>query len=273
MTQPSNQDSHEYTQQNRKAWNEIAEQRSRGFPEAEFFASGQTTVAPQAVQAARQVFGNLDGLRVIHLQCSTGEDTLSWSVLGAQAVGVDIAERQIEIARQKAVQAGLSTQFAAADVYDLPEALPTELRIAYDIVFTGGGAIVWLPDLRQWAKIVFKLLRPGGRLLLIDEHPVGQCLWTVDGQLQVVSDYFRRSVPEQETGWAHFKGGEDAQETKYEFNWPLGDTITALAQAGLVIERLEEYPGGPEWRYAELQALSMRLPGEYLIQAKKPSDD
>jgi SAM-dependent methyltransferase len=273
MTQTSNQKTREYTQQNRRAWNEIAEVRSRGFPPAEFFASGQTTVAPQAVQAAQQLFGDLRNLRVIHLQCSTGEDTLSWSVLGAQAVGVDIAEQQIEIARQKAAQAGLTTQFAAADVYDLPDALPAELRAPYDLVFTGGGAIVWLPDLAGWAQVVSALLRPGGRLVLVDEHPVGQCLWTVDGHLQVISDYFGRSVPEQETGWAHFQGGEQAQETKYEFNWPLGDVFTAIAQAGLIIERMEEYPGGPEWRYAELQGLSRRLPGEYMIVAKKPEAD
>lgn len=55
----------------------------------------------------------------------------------------------------------------------------------------------------------------------------------------------------------------------YEFNWPLGDIVTALALAGLIIERLEEFPGGPEWWYRELQEVSKRLPGEYLILARK----
>jgi SAM-dependent methyltransferase len=164
MTQPSGDPLRIYTQQNRRSWNEIAQARSQGFPSAEFFASGQTTFGPQVIQAARNVFGDLAHLRVIHLQCATGEDTLSWSVLGAEAVGVDIAEQQILIARQKAVQAGLSTQFVAADVYDLPTALPDALSGPYDLVFTGGGAIVWLPDLARWAEIVARLLRPGGWL-------------------------------------------------------------------------------------------------------------
>jgi 2-polyprenyl-3-methyl-5-hydroxy-6-metoxy-1,4-benzoquinol methylase len=265
----SDQPIHNYTQQNRRAWNEIARVRSRIFPPAEFFASGQSTLGQREVEVARETFGSLPGLRVIHLQCATGEDTLSWSVLGADAVGVDIAEQQIEIARQKAQAAGLSTRFAAADIYDLPAALPADLRGPYDLVFTGGGAIVWLPDIRRWAEVVAALLRPSGRLLLSDEHPVSGCLWVENGQLQIEIDYFARSRPEVVTDWSHFQGGEDAQEIKYEFSWPLGDIVTALVQAGLVIERLEEYPGGPEWRFgAQIEAVN-RLPGQMLVLARK----
>ncbi len=273
MARPSDHRLHQYTWQNRRAWNEIAQVRSQGFPPEEFFASGQTTLGPRVIQATRAVFGDLAGLRVIHLQCATGEDTLSWSVLGAEAVGVDISDQQIEIARQKAAQAGLSTRFVPADIYDLPAALPADLRRPYDLVFTGGGAIVWLPNLARWAEIVAGLLRPGGRLLLDDEHPVSGCRWVENGQLQIASDYFARSHPETGTGWSHFKGGEHARETKYEFIWPLGDIVTALAQAGLIIERLDEYPGGPEWRYGELQKAANRLPGTFQIQARKDARD
>lgn len=259
-----------YTQQNRRAWNEIASVRSRIFPPAEYFAAGHLTLDPKAIQAAQDVFGSLANLRVMHLQCATGEDTLSWSVLGASAVGVDIAEEQIAIAGVKASMAGLSTQFIAADVYDLPAVLPEDDRGGYDLVFTGGGAIVWLPDLQRWAEIAADLLRPGGRLLLVDEHPLGFCLWGKEGKLEIISDYFGRSQPEVDTGWAHFAGGENAREVKFEFAWPLGDIITALAKSGLVIERLEEFPGGPSWRYGELQKESQRLPGEFLVVARKP---
>jgi hypothetical protein len=77
MTQESGDSLHHYTQQNRRAWNEIARVRSQIFPPAEFFAGGQTTLDPRAIQASQNVFGDLAGLRVIHLQCATGEDTLS----------------------------------------------------------------------------------------------------------------------------------------------------------------------------------------------------
>ena len=262
------------TGQNRRAWNEIAEVRSRVFPPAEFFAQGNSTLDVRTVDVVRAAFDRLDGLTLIHLQCATGEDTLSWAVLGARAYGVDIADQQIEIARKKAAAAGLAAQFFAADIYALPAALPAGWPTGqYDVVFTGGGAIVWLPDLQRWAKIAAALLRPGGRLVLSEEHPLSNCLDTNEGNLQVVDDYFRRGRPWEGHTWAHFSGGETATENKYEFNWPLGDIITALAQAGLIIERLEEFPGGPEWRFGSTeseQGEMAHLPGEYLIVARKP---
>ncbi len=258
-----------YTQQNRRAWNEIAVVRSQGFPAGEYFASGKLFLDQQVIQAAQDSVGSLERSSVIHLQCATGEETISWSILGANALGVDIAEEEIAIARQKAQEAGTSTQFVSADIYDLPESLPPGLPSAYDLVYTGGGAIVWLPDLKRWAQIVAGLLRPGGHLLLMDEHPLSFCLWVEGGQLQIVSDYFGRSSPEEVAGWSHFQGGENAQEIKYEFSWPLGDILTALAQAGLILERLEEFPGGPAWRYAELQESSRQLPGSFLLLARK----
>lgn len=258
-----------YTQNNRRAWNEIAAVREKTFPPAEFFAQGGSTLDPHAVDAARAVFGKLQGLRVIHLQCATGEDTLSWAALGALASGVDISEVQIELARAKAAGAGLAVKFCAADVYDLPGALPADMRGEYDMVFTGGGAIVYLPDLVRWAAVIFDLLRPGGRLVLLEEHPLSGCLWVENEQLKIDADYFGRSQPNAVQGWYHFKGGEDAQEIKYEFSWPLGDVVTALARAGLVIEQLEEYPGGPGWRFGSLTAQTKHLPGSYLLVARK----
>ncbi|HEX9017591.1 MAG TPA: class I SAM-dependent methyltransferase [Anaerolineaceae bacterium] len=258
-----------YTQQNRRAWNEIARVRQNIFPLAAFFAGGGSTLDARAVSAARAAFGEIHDLRVIHLQCATGEDTLSWAVLGARAVGVDISDEQIAIAGAKAGEAGLPAHFYAADLYALPGALPPDLQGGYDVVFTGGGALVWLPDLTRWARVIAALLRPGGRLVLLDEHPLSGCLWVENGQLVITSSYFSREAPEVDKGWWHFKGGEDAREIKYEFNWPLGDVVTALAQAGLVIEGLEEFPGGPAWRFGELQALSFQLPCEYLLVARK----
>jgi SAM-dependent methyltransferase len=261
------------TRQNRKAWNEIAEVRSRVFPPAEFFAGGGSMLEAPAVQAVQDAFGPIQNLKVIHLQCATGEDTLSWAVLGANAYGVDIAERQIELAREKAAKAGLSAAFAAADVYDLPAALPADWPAGqFDLVFTGGGAIVWLPDLPRWARVVAALLRAGGRLVLMDEHPLAACISMEDNQLVVMDDYFRRERAWEGAGWSHFAGGEFARENKYEFTWPLGDIVTALAAAGLLLERLEEFRAGPGWRFqgddSGLEKLA-HLPGSYLAIARK----
>lgn len=253
---------HQITQQNRKAWNEIAEVREKTFPSADFFAQGGSMLGKRIVELA----GNFKGKSLLHLQCATGEDTLSWAGLGARVVGVDISDEQINLAQRKAQLAGLNARFLAADVFALPEEL---MSGSFDYVFTGGGALVWLPDIWLWARVVNACLKPGGRLLLQEIHPVTGCLWVEGDRLVISNDYFGRSRPFEEKGWFHFKGGEHAQETKFEFSWPLGDVITAVAQAGLRIERVEEMPGGEVWRYGDRKD-AYQLPGEFILVAEKP---
>ena len=253
-----------YTEQNRRAWNEIAEVRQARWPDADFFARGGSILDPVVLKAA----GDVAGRTLLHLQCATGEETLSWAVAGARATGVDISDAQVALAERKAADAGLAARFVAADIY----ALPAELQGGtFDFVYTGGGALVWLPDLDRWAQVIVAALRPGGRLILYEEHPLAGCLWVTEGKLQLAGDYFARSTPEHSQGWSHFAGGEEAIETKVEFSWPLGDVVTALAQAGLRIERLEEFPSDAEWRFGELLDEVRRLPGRYLLVARKDS--
>jgi SAM-dependent methyltransferase len=258
----------QYTESNRRAWNEIAQIRHSQQPSAEFFVAANSTLDPRELQA---IGGQVKGRSLLHLQCSTGEDTLSWSLAGALPTGVDISEEQIALAQEKATAAGLPARFVAADVYALPADLQTG---AFDIVYTSRGVMVWLPDLTRWAQVVAAALKPGGIFLLFEEHPIASCLWITDGKLHLESDYFGRGRPEPSTGWRHFQGGEAAQQTKVEFSWPIGDIVTALAQAGhLYIERLEEFPAERGWRFGEGEEITNlhHLPGSFLLVARKGS--
>jgi SAM-dependent methyltransferase len=250
-----------YTHQNRLAWDEIAEVRNKTMKTAEFFANGGCTLSDEVLTLA----GDVHGLSLCHLQCATGEDTLSWANRGAYATGIDISPKQIELAKQKAATSGLPVHFFASDIYALPQRLFTE---GFDILFTGGGAIVWLPDLQEWARIIVRLLKPAGRLIIDEEHPIASCMEVQDGLVRIVDDYFGRK-PEVYLGWSHFSGAENATEKKYEFTWPLGDVVTALAQAGLRIERLQEGPSREHWRFGDKLTEVARIPGEYILVARK----
>jgi SAM-dependent methyltransferase len=253
----------DYTERNRRAWNAIAVVRERAmWPDAAFFAAGGSLLD----ERVRAVAGDVAGRTVLHLQCATGEETLSWAVAEARAVGVDISDAQIVIAEQKAHAANLDVRFVASDIY----ALPAELQQgSFDLVYTATGVLVWLPDIVRWAEIVAAALKPGGRFILFEEHPVAQILWATEGKLEIISDYFGRGVPEFDQGWGHFAGAEDATETKVQFSWPLGDIVTALARAGLRIESLTEYPSEAAWRFGPLLDQVSRLPGEFLLVATK----
>lgn len=253
----------DYTEGNRRAWNEIAVVRERAlWPEAAFFAAGGSLLDDRV----RAVAGEVADSSVLHLQCATGEETLSWAVAGARAVGVDISDAQIAIAAQKAKDATLDVRFVASDIYELPDDLQ---QGSFDLVYTASGVLVWLPDIARWAEIVAAALKPGGRFILFEEHPVSQVLCATEGKLEIVSDYFGRGVPEFDQGWGHFAGAEDATETKVQFSWPLGDIVTALARAGLRIDALTEYPSRAEWRFGTLLDHVRRLPGELLLVATK----
>jgi len=251
----------QYTAQNRRAWDEIAVVREHTFEPAAFFAQGGCHLGARTLEIA----GDVRGVTLCHLQCATGEDTLSWANKGALATGIDISPRQIALAQQKAAQADLDVRFIAADIYALPSAL---LEERFDIIFTGGGALVWLPELSRWAQTIANLLSPCGRLILDEEHPLAGCMEVEDGKIKIVSDYFARKADEC-TGWTHFSGGEGAVEPKYEFTWPLGDVVTSLAQAGLRIELLEERPGQAQWRYGDMLAEAQSIPGAYLLVARR----
>ena len=111
-------DIRQYTEVNRRAWEEIAEVRARRpvWLNAAFFAQGGSILDARVLDAA----GSVRGRRLLHLQCATGEDTLSWAVAGAEVTGVDISQAQVAIAQRKAAEAGLSCRFVAADIYALP---------------------------------------------------------------------------------------------------------------------------------------------------------
>lgn len=254
------------TGQNRRAWNEIADVRGRRWAQkhpASMYREGGSTLS----EATRAAAGDVGGKRLLHLQCATAEDSLSWALAGAHVTGVDISDRAIERARERARELGLEMQFAAHDVYRLPAELGD-----FDIVFTGGGALVWLPDLDGWAQAIERSLASGGIVIVEDEHPLAMTLSGQGGEIVMTDDYFQRGRVELGApGWTHFDDKGHGTERKYEFVWPLGDIVTALARAGLRIERLTEYPTRDDqrWRYGEALHEAAAFPGWFVLVAHK----
>ena len=128
------------------------------------------------VRFDRPRLGDLTGQRGVHLQCHIGTDTLSLARLGARMTGLDFSSAALAHARRLAQRTGIDIDFHEADVYDAVDALGPA---AFDFVYTGVGALCWLPDVSSWARVAADLLRPGGRLFIREAHPV---LWALDDQ-------------------------------------------------------------------------------------------
>jgi SAM-dependent methyltransferase len=184
--------------------------------------------------------GDVSGKDLIHLQCHFGLDSLSWARLGARVTGLDFSEPAVRAATELAQQIGVAATFVKSDVYDAPAAVGHR---TFDIVYTGVGALCWLPDMDRWARVVHDLLRPGGQLYLFEFHPLK---WMIEGsppdQIAIIDDYF--TPPEGYTD----AGGVSYAETSIpsaatptvQWNHPLGQVVTALVQVGLRIEQLQE---------------------------------
>jgi SAM-dependent methyltransferase len=189
--------------------------------------------------------GPVDGLRLLHLQCHFGRDSLMLAQRGAIVTGLDFSGEAIGTARALATELGLAdrARFVQADLYAAPEALPE--RASFDRVFVTWGAINWLPDIEGWARVVAYFLRSGGALYLLDQHPFMYVFddeaATPDGRPGWFWPYFARDALIVETPRDNFgrlmpDGGAD-----YVWGHPLGAIVSSLIEAGLTLRWLHEH--------------------------------
>jgi SAM-dependent methyltransferase len=271
----------DYLQINRANWDERAPAHaaSPGYQVAELIAD--PTMISGVVAFDRPLLGDIAGLRGVHLQCHIGTDTLSLSRLGATMTGLDFSPPALAEARRISAACGQQIEFVESNVYDAAEALGRE---RFDLVYTGIGAIGWLPDIARWARTVAALLVPGGRFFMREGHPM---LFTLadgrtDGLLVVEHPYFETADPQiwDEPGTYVETDVEFQHTLTHEWNHGLSEVITALLDAGLEITGLAEHQsipweglpgqmddiGGGEYRISDRPG---RLPHSYTVQAVK----
>ena len=242
---------------NRLSWNQGAAAYSAELQESiEFLRLGKSNLHP----IERRNLGELGAWcrRAIHLQCASGRDTLSlWNEGVQQVVGVDISDVHIANARQASQALGAPAEWYRCDVLDTPHTLDASA----DLVYTGRGALCWLHDLQAWGQVVFRLLKPGGRFHILDDHPAS---WLFDQESETLKPsgvrYF--GYWESSCGWPNSYLGDlglppEEHKRKYEHLWTLAEIHQALTGAGLIVDLLGEYPDeywdsfprlGQEWR-------------------------
>lgn len=248
----------ELHEDNRVSWNAATRvHNSHLGDQATFFRNGGNKLYPEE----RALLGDLHGLSVVHLQCNSGQDTLSLVQLGAEAIGVDISDEAIETARRISQNSGVPATFYRADVYDwLAEAAHRDSR--YDVMFCSYGAIGWLSDLNTWARGIAAILKPGGHFVVVEFHPAalifderlrrtypyfsyGEPITEEEG----IDDYVASSVGDSPPpGW--IPGAEPFRNPHrmHSFSWSIAEVVTALMDAGLTLKVLREFPYSNGWR-------------------------
>jgi SAM-dependent methyltransferase len=225
---------------NRAAWDERVgiHLGPRGY-ELGSLRAGRGTL--NAIEEAE--LGPVAGLRVLHLQCHFGRDSLVLASRGADVTGIDFSGAAIEAATRLAAELGLSARFIQSDLYDAPSALPEPA--SFELVYITWGTICWLPDIAGWARVIAHFLRPGGALYFADAHPIAYVF--EDTPTTSRPDWY---VPYFGAEPIHYDDDTDYIDAEAkrvhsrQVNWlhSLDSILAALRDAGLQLEWLREHP-------------------------------
>jgi len=225
-----------YIEINRKLWNaRTAIHFESDFYQVNDFIHGGSSL--QSIELER--LGNLEGKKVLHLQCHFGQDSISLARMGAEVTAVDLSDEAIARGRQLAKDCNTEVRFICCDLYDLPNQLEEE----FDLVFTSYGVIGWLPDLEKWASVISHFLKPEGRLLLVEFHPM---VWIFDSNFSHIQyDYFNReTIIETEMGTYTDRDAPIELESVC-WNHPTSEVLNSLIKHGLMIDAFDEFDYSP----------------------------
>lgn len=233
-----------YLDINKVAWNTKTDIHIKSdFYNQEAFLNGKNSLNDIELK----LLGNINGKSILHLQCHFGQDTISFSRLGANATGVDLSDNAIDKAKSIAKELKTDTNFICSDIYDLPNHLDKK----FDIVFTSYGTIGWLPDLDKWAKVISHFLKPGGKFVMADFHPV---VWMFDDNFKKIEYNYFKDEPIIETFEGTYADKTAPINSKTIcWNHSTSELLNSLINNDLELLKFDEYDYSPYNCFSEIE--------------------
>ncbi len=259
-----------YLKFNKELWNQKTEIHvDSEFYEMNAFLAGKNSLK----DIEKKLLGDISGKKILHLQCHFGQDSLSLARMGAEVTGVDLSSVAIQKAKDLSNQLNLPAQFICSDVFQLDQHLDEK----FDIVFTSYGVIGWLPELNNWARIIHHFLKPGGKFLIVEFHPI---VWMFDDDFENFAySYFNKETIIEETEGTYADRSAPIKAKAYGWNHSLGDVIGSLLEKGLKITHFEEFDYSPYDCFNKIKAvedgyqiegLEGKIPMIFAIEAEQP---
>lgn len=259
-----------YIEINRKSWNNITDINIKSeFYDLENFIKGKSSLN----NIELELLGDLSNKTILHLQCHFGQDTISLNRLGAKVTGVDLSDKAIERAKQLSKKTSSNASFICCDIYDLPNHLDKK----FDIVYSSYGTICWFPDLDKWSKIISKFLKPNGKFIFVEFHPV---VWMFDDNFKKIDyRYFNSGAIKESENGTYAEKNADIIQDYVTWNHDLSEVLNSLIKNELEIKSFNEYDYSPyncfnktvefEAKKYRIEHLQDKIPMVYSIVAKK----
>jgi SAM-dependent methyltransferase len=240
----------DYIKVNRDAWNQKTPWHIKSsFYEIESFIGGKSSLK----NIELELLGDISSLSILHLQCHFGQDTLSLVRMGANVTGIDFSDIAIGEAMKLSENLHLPATFINCNLYDLPENLVE--KNTFDIVFTSYGTIGWLPDIKRWANIISQYLKPGGKFIFVEFHPV---IWMFDNEGQHIEySYFNREPIIEEIKGTYADSEAPLSSKTITWNHSLAEVVGSLLEEGLQLEVFKEFDYSPYNCLPEMEEVSI----------------
>lgn len=251
----------EHLQANQTLWDQwTSEHEKSPFYDLASFRAGKDRL--RSIELSE--LGDVSGKALLHLQCHFGMDTLAWARRGAMVTGVDFSKKSVALARSLSQELNIPAGFVCCDLYQLPH----NLSGTFDIVFTSYGVLHWLRDLHQWGRIIAHFLKPNGIFYIVEDHPTFRMFTTeAETTLKLANPYFFSETPDRiETTGSYATDNKGEAVTFYIWNHGLGEVLSALIDAGLIIEFLHEFPYAARAKFPFMEQGAdgwWRLPSHY----------
>ena len=259
-----------YIDINKQSWNNKVDFHVKSdFYDLDGFLKGNTSLNDIELT----LLGDIKGKSILHLQCHFGQDTISLARLGAAVTGIDLSDKAIEKARELSLKTDTAASFICCNIYDLPRHLDTP----FDIVFTSYGTIGWLPNLDKWAHIVSQFLKPNGRFIFVEFHPV---VWMFDDDFKEIGyNYFNTGAIVETTSGTYADKDADITQEYVMWNHGINEVLNSLLKNGLALNSFDEFNYSPypcfkktvefEKKKYRIPHLGNKIPMVYAVMATK----
>jgi len=205
---------------------------------------------------------------VVQIGCNNGRELLSAMALGAKSgLGIDQSGNFIEQAHELTKIAKRDCTFTQANVYDLPETIPND----FDIAFITIGVLGWMPDLNTFFNTVANLLRPAGKLVIYETHPILEMYEPNSPNPYTPKYSYFSEEPDISDETIVYDDGEPIKApVSYWFSHQLGQIINAVINSGLIIDSVVEYPhSNREYNFNLYTKQEAQLPMCFTLCASK----
>lgn len=133
----------------------------------------------------RDIFPSFEGLNICVPSSGDNTAVYAFHLLGAKVTSVDISEKQIENGLRVANKYNWDISFICDDSTFLSK-LADE---SFDLVYTSNGVHVWIPDLTLMYSNFNRVLKPEGRYVFFESHPISRPFDDSGHDIKIVREY------------------------------------------------------------------------------------